>query len=170
MTAHTLRHLIAVTALTFGLAACASPPDAGEQSAPTHLDVSADWTLVDQRGTVHSAGEFLAEGEPVVLVFWQTWCGSCVAEAPHVEDVHRSHPKLHVFGVVSGSERDVDGADVTATALRLGLTYPQVLDRDLSLTRALAIQGTPTVVVLGADGAVLYSAHELPDDWAAFGG
>ncbi|QDU86136.1 Soluble secreted antigen MPT53 precursor [Planctomycetes bacterium Pla163] len=164
------RSIITATALVIGLAACASTPTGDAATVPTHLDVRADWTLVDQRGTVHPTGEYLAAGEPVVLVFWQTWCGSCVAEAPRVQDVHKSRPNLHVFGVVSGSERDVDAADVQATALRLGLTYPQVLDRDLSLTSALAIQGTPTVVVLGADGTVLYHAHQLPDDWTALGG
>jgi thiol-disulfide isomerase/thioredoxin len=163
-----MRLLATASALVaLGLLGCGSNPPANE---PTALAVDADWQLVDYDGTVHSAGSYLERGEPVVLVFWETWCGSCVAEAPHVQELHRTHPRVHVFGVVAGAVGDTSEQEVRGTALRLGLTYPQVLDRDLALTSALDVRGTPTVVVLGRDGAVLSRGHELPTDWSAFGG
>jgi len=149
------------------LAGCSSTPPS---PAPTHLAVGDDWRLVDYDGREHEVGTYLERGEPVVLVFWETWCGSCLAEAPAVEELHRTRPRVHVFGVVSGAASDALEADVRGTAMRLRLTYPQVLDRDLALSNALAVQGTPTVVVLGRDGAVLAHGHELPGDWSAFGG
>ena len=47
------------------------------------------------------------------------------------------------------------------------MLYPQVRDRDLALTDTFDVRGTPTVVVIGLDGAVAYRGHELPD-WEAF--
>jgi thiol-disulfide isomerase/thioredoxin len=163
-----MRHLAIVSAFVASvLSACGSNPPAPE---PVSLAVAADWQIVDYDGTAHAAGSFLERGEPVVLVFWETWCGSCLAEAPHVQELHRTHPRVHVFGVVAGAVGDTPEQEVRSTALRLGLTYPQVLDRDLALTNALAVRGTPTVVVLGRDGTVLSRGHELPTDWSAFGG
>jgi thiol-disulfide isomerase/thioredoxin len=149
------------------LVGCSSTPAA---PAPTHFAVGDDWRLVDYDGREHAVGAYLERGEPVVLVFWETWCGSCLAEAPAVEELHRTRPRVHVFGVVAGAASDALEADVRGTAMRLRLSYPQVLDRDLVLTNALAVQGTPTVVVLGRGGAFLARGHELPGDWSAFGG
>ena len=44
------------------------------------------------------------------------------------------------------------------------LPYPQVRDRDLFLTRRFDVKGTPTLVVIGAEG-VLYEGHGPPEDW-----
>lgn len=154
-----------LTALLVALSACATAPPAPE---PHQLAVTADWTLVDYDGRVHTVGAFLERGEPVVLVFWETWCASCLAEAPKVERVHRTDPRVHVVGVVAGGAKDVDEGEVRATALRLALSYPQVLDRDLALTQSLEVHGTPTIVVLGRGGDVVFRGHEMPADIGAF--
>lgn len=163
---------LAFLALVLATAGCAGP--GADDGAPTPtlaaLDLGSTWQLTDLDGTVHAPGRELADGERVMLVFWQTWCGSCVAEAPEVERVHRAGGDLHVYGVVSGSAVDVDADDVRGTALHLGLTYPQILDRDLTLTNGFAVDGTPTVIVLGANGDVLYTGHALPTDPAVLDG
>lgn len=156
------RALLSIVVVAAGLTGCGTTPDA--PAAATSFQPDATWRMTDMNGTVHPIGEWLTAGEPVMLVFWQTWCGSCVEEAPLVEELHKSRPDLHVFGVVSGSARDVNEIEVGRTAVQLGLTYPQVLDRDLALTNGFGVQGTPTVIVIGADGEVLYDEHHLPAD------
>lgn len=160
----TLLPLLAASSL---FASCGATPDAPATSTSFRPD--ATWQVTDMNGAVHPVGAWLDAGEPVVLVFWQTWCGSCVEEAPRVEELHNSRPDLHVLGVVSGAAVDVSELEVSRTALQLGLTYPQVLDRDLALTRGFGVQGTPTIIVVGADGEVLYDEHHLPADLETLG-
>jgi protein-disulfide isomerase len=61
----------------------------------------------------------------------------------------------------------VDEDALGAAIFELGLTYPQVRDRDLALTQLLGVKGTPTVIVLDPDGQVVYREHHVPADWQA---
>lgn len=148
---------------------CSSP--AQKNAAP--LTQRSDWTL---SGPLFSGGEIdlaedLAAGTPVTLVFWQSWCGSCVEEAPHVNAAARElKGRMRVVGVVSGPDGpgDVDEMKLSKRILELGLTYPQIRDRDLSITRQFDVKGTPTVVILSPDGKVLYNDHQLPESWDAY--
>jgi protein-disulfide isomerase len=71
-----------------------------------------------------------------------------------------------MLGVVSGPDEAVDEKVLRQTIAELGLPYRNVRDRALDLTRSLDVRGTPTIVVLGANGEILYSGHESPD-WGA---
>ena len=108
-------------------------------------------------------------GQSVALVFWQTWCKPCLREMPELARVDRQYsPRIRFYGIVSGTDEDVDDAKVKSLVERLGVGYPQVRDRDLRLSRGFKIDGTPTIVILGPGRSVLYRGHQLPDNWAVF--
>lgn len=110
----------------------------------------------------------LASGKTVVLVFWQTWCASCLAEAPELAAAAREHPnELAFVGVVPGPDDTVDANELARLVKRFELPYPQLRDRDLAWSRAFAIQGTPTLVALRADGSEAWRGHRAPADWLA---
>lgn len=146
------------------LAGCASG-----QASPA--PARADLKVVDLEGAPHDLDAALARGEAVALVFWQTWCPSCAGEAPVIVEAQRQHAgRIHFFGVVPGRDADVDDAEVARVRAAWGYTFPQVRDRDLSLSRRFEVKGTPTIVVLGAGGAVRYTGHRPPEDWGALAG
>lgn len=146
------------------LAGCAS----GE-AAPA--PARADLKVFDTSGEAHDLDAALARGEAVALVFWQTWCPSCAGEAPAIVAAQRQHAdRIRFFGVIPGRDADVDDAEVARVRAAWGYEFPQVRDRDMSLTRRFGVQGTPSIVVLGAGGVVRYSGHRPPDDWGAFAG
>lgn len=147
-----------------GTSACSSPKRTAAGSAP--LTLSSDVLrapLQDLGGRPVVLGDVLASGKKVTLVFWQAWCAPCRAEAPQLVAASRKYSGMEVIGVVSGPDEAVDEAELERAIVELGLPYRNVRDRALDLTRALDVRGTPTIVVLGAQGQVLYRGHASPD-------
>lgn len=149
--------------LGLALWGCSAPPAAHQ------LDKAAVGSLefVDMAQRRHTVSGDLESGKKVVLVFWETWCESCREESGELARAANAHPELAFYGVIPGPDGTVDDAVVLETARRWLLPYPQVRDRDLHLTRAFGVEGTPTIVVVGAGGEVVYFDHEPPADWAA---
>lgn len=155
--------LLAAAFVATGLLSCAGPA-----TAETHAAVSAPVSMqcLDLDGKTRNPDVDLSAGKPVVLVFWQSWCGSCVAEAPHVEQARRRFgDRIGFYGVVSGPDQAVDEAAVRKVVFQHQLKYPQMRDRDGALSKHFGVQSTPTVVIIGSDRQVLYSEHHLPESW-----
>ena len=137
------------------------PAQAGK--TPTGL------TFKDMAGLPHDVDNLLGQGHSVALVFWQTWCKPCLREMPALVKADLQYsPRLRFYGIISGPDKDVDEARVGKIVADLGVHYPQVRDRDLRLSRSFGVQGTPTIIILGHGGSVLYRGHRPPDNWAAF--
>lgn len=125
--------------------------------------------FADMDGHAHDADALLEDGTPVVLVFWQTWCGSCKREAPElVKAVEHYGESLKFFGVISGPDDAVDDKQVARVAKEWHLEHPQIRDRDLTLTKRFKVVGTPAIIVVGRGGKTLYRGHRLPEDWTQF--
>ena len=123
----------------------------------------------DMGGKLHDVDSVLGQGHAVALVFWQTWCKPCLREMPELVKADLQYsPRLSFYGIISGPDKDVDEAKVKKIVARLGVGYPQVRDRDLRLSRGFEVGGTPTIVILGPGGSILYRGHRPPDNWNAF--
>lgn len=146
------------------LTSCGSTPHRAETVRAVPMSINL--ALTDMEGEALDLGADLGAGRPVVLVFWQTWCGSCRAEAPEiVKASKRFAQRARFVGVVPGPDELVDDTEVRAVARDWNLPYRQVRDRDNALTSGLSIEGTPTIVVIGPDRAIRYRGHRLPGDW-----
>lgn len=154
-------HLAASAALLLG--ACSGAEGTAEQARPSGT------TLLGERldgGTLDLAR--LADERNVVLVFWQPWCASCILEMPELVDASRAHPELSFVGVVSGPDRDVDESEVREVLADFEVPYPQLRDRTLALTRGYSVEGTPTILLIGAGGTLLEELPHAPPDWSAW--
>ena len=140
----------------------------------TYTGSASETTLYDVRdmkGQQHSFASILDDGITIALVFWQTWCGPCKKEAPHIQEASQKYAgKIQFFGVISGPDDVVDEEKIRNFVREQGLTYPQIRDRELVLTSDYEVKGTPTIIVLGASGAILYQGHRPPKRWEEYAG
>jgi cytochrome c biogenesis protein CcmG, thiol:disulfide interchange protein DsbE len=82
---------ILIVSLAWGLqhAALANPPVLGKPAPELAIrTASGDEVRVSD-----------LQGKPVVLNFWASWCGSCVAEGGVLADAARTHPQVAFVGV-----------------------------------------------------------------------
>ncbi len=143
---------------------CPLPPELMNAQA-----LESRWILKDIEGTELDIDGALASGRRVAFVFWQTWCASCRAEFPALNAAAENYQgKIDYVGVISGPDDMVDDAEVDAIVKQFKLTYSQVRDRDLALTRRYEVTGTPTIVIVGRDRETLYLGHHAPDDWGEY--
>ncbi|MEQ8762785.1 MAG: TlpA disulfide reductase family protein [Planctomycetota bacterium] len=143
---------------------CASNGVRSQAISPTGEHLEGSLSLQTMDGRTLDLDRSLAAGHSVALIFWQTWCSSCKTEMPELnEAAHELEGQVDFVGVIPGPDDRVDDGEVLAVAGSYALVYPQVRDRDLSLTRRFGVQGTPTIVVIGPDRSILFDGHRSPD-------
>lgn len=102
------------------------------------------------------AVELSALRGPAVVQLWASWCGPCRRELPLFQTFHERHGDVvQVLGVNTQDQ-------MLSTALELldetGATFPHVADpgADLTAVDDMPIRGLPGIVLLDAEGRVVY--------------
>jgi peroxiredoxin len=109
-----------------------------------------DFRLEDLDGVEHALAEM--RGQVVVLSFWATWCGYCIAEMPEISAFSRDNPEVPVLGIAT--DRPADPVRIGEMARRHGATYPILPDVTGEVARAYGVSTLPTTVVVDAEGQI----------------
>lgn len=104
-----------------------------------------------------------AKGKVVVLDFWATWCGPCVASLPHIREIHEKFKDqgVWVIGVscdkpMSKETPDDNRNKVAGFIKSKDLSWTQTYTGDWpQVAVKYGIASIPTVFVLGKDGHIL---------------
>ena len=100
-------------------------------------------------------------GQPVMLVFWASWCGPCRRETPEVAKIAAGYgERLHVIGVNAGE----DAATAARAAASMQITWPVVLDPNGAIQTSYDVTAIPLVVIIDAQGVIRYRGNGLPTD------
>ncbi|MEM1444091.1 MAG: TlpA disulfide reductase family protein, partial [Verrucomicrobiota bacterium] len=109
-----------------------------------------------------TAGEEIdltAMKDKVILVdFWATWCGPCVAEMPHVIGTYKKYKEAG-FEVI-GISLDSDKAALDEFVAEYEMAWPQYFDGkgwDNDLAKEFGIKGIPATFLIGKDGKIVAS-------------
>ncbi|MEN9358871.1 MAG: hypothetical protein RL095_406 [Verrucomicrobiota bacterium] len=105
------------------------------------LDVK-DWINSDARKLDDLKGKW------VLLDFWATWCGPCVASIPHTNAIQEKYKdKLLVIGVCHAQ----GGESMAAVVKDKGIKYPVCVDNGKT-NETYQVNGYPDYYLISPDG------------------
>jgi peroxiredoxin len=96
-------------------------------------------------------------GKYVLLDFWATWCGPCVAETPNLKAVFEQYGKREDF-VMIGLSLDQDKEKPIAYAKEKGTQWIDGFLGDWGkdeVTKKYGVRGIPSIWLIGPDGKVV---------------
>ena len=93
-----------------------------------------------------------AAGKPLVIRFWADWCKYCEPEMKAIEVVYQRHKGkgLEVLAINAGQDKPA----VAAFIIKLGVTYPVLLDEQSAIAKRYGVVGLPTTYFVDAKGVV----------------
>ena len=119
--------------------------------------IAPDWTLTANTGESVTLSEAVAE-QPVVVLFWATWCPYCKALMPHLQSVRLEYgDAIRVFAV---HFRD-DSGDPVDFMENAGYDFTLLPDGD-EVAELNDAWGTPAVLVVDSDMKVRFDLYEVP--------
>lgn len=122
-----------------------APPLALERTFPADLTGSAE----------------LLRGRPLVIEFWSTWCGYCIAAIPYIDALIEKYPDVQ-FLSISDEEASVVEAFLAKRPLR-GIV---AVDRAGATFKAFGVESRPQTALIDGNGILrgLLRPNQITDE------
>jgi cytochrome c biogenesis protein CcmG/thiol:disulfide interchange protein DsbE len=119
--------------------------------------LAPDFTLESISGDSITLSEVTAE-QPVILLFWATWCPYCKALMPHIQSIRLEQgDEVRVLAV---HFRD-DKGDPAAFIRNAGYDFTVLRDGN-DVAKLYNVWGTPGLLLIDRDRAIRFNLYELP--------
>jgi len=128
---------------TYAKKVLANPRAATEPVAP-------EFTVRCEGGRTINSNDL--SGKVVVIDFWATWCSACRAALPEMKELIKKYPSDKLLVISASADQDENAWRDYIT--KKEMTWPQVLDKDDSLTSKFDVHAFPTYIVIDGDGFI----------------
>ncbi len=154
-----MRPMVCVVALSLSLALVGC--DRGPRDGAAHFELgkpapplSVEKIVQPAEGT--NATWRALRGKVVVLEFWATWCGPCVAAISHLNELADTFKDRPVQFIAVTDEPE---ALVRQFLTRKPMRAWVALDTDRSMFQAYGVEGIPRTIVVDGRGVVVADTH-----------
>lgn len=146
--------LLGVLGLCFFGASSSSAFGVGDKAPKFQLE-----TL--QGNEVSLAG--YSEEQPVLLIFWTTWCPYCRKELPRINELVAEYgPEVAFLGINAGWNDSLGRA--RSYVEKTDLSYPIAFDHNSKVSKRFMIRGVPTIIILDKEGVIRYQGFSVSDE------
>jgi thiol-disulfide isomerase/thioredoxin len=125
-----------------------------------------DFAFKDADGNDHHLGEF--RGRYVLLDFWASWCGPCLADMPRLKAVydHFSRPDFEILGMNNDDNADLDKARNIVQEKQAVWTHAMGSEAQNLIRKGFRIVPYPTKILLDKEGRIvtINGSGQLPVD------
>jgi len=130
-----------------------------------------EFTVTTINGDIISSKKAFGK-QPIYLVFWATWCPSCLREIPNLKAINEKFgdeitfvainvDRTHIWYNLTTSESK---NPVQEYLKKQGIDYNVALDDDKALSSAFNVRGTPTQILIDKKGNIRQYFHKTPEN------
>lgn len=123
--------------------------------------LAPDFKLINLEKNTVVLSSYRKLQQPVLLIFWTTWCSYCRDQLMEINDKYAKLIKnnLKLLAVNVG---EPIGKVERFVSLR-NFSYEFLLDQDTNVARSFDIRGVPTYILIDKDGYILTSDNSFPE-------
>jgi cytochrome c biogenesis protein CcmG, thiol:disulfide interchange protein DsbE len=109
-------------------------------------------------GQTVSLKSLLADGHPVILNAFGSWCAPCNKEAPDLQSVYKQYKRkvtfvgIDIFDTPSGVKNFV---------AKYGLTYPVLIDSQSTFVDNYGLSGAPVTFIISPSGKIVATHRSI---------
>jgi len=157
--------LSCLACLLLGAAPIYAAAPAKISGGPPLGTAAPDWSLLDVNGKQFRLADY--RGKTVVLNFWAFWCDTWKAETPSLKELAGRQQDMN-FTLLAAS---VDGTRLSEFQRRTAGTaigavpFPVLMDVGGQVSARYRVRHVPTVVIIGPDGTVRFTADGYPGNF-----